>query len=86
MRQHPSKNLLGVGGGHSRKPQCQEGRVLFLRTIKYHCFKTDILRPDKVEASYIDNSKSLIGSQKMNILTNFYRESKVKTKNASKQY
>jgi excinuclease UvrABC ATPase subunit len=61
-------------------------KVLFLRTIKYHCSERDIKRDNKVEANSIDNSKNLKRGQKMNILTNFYRGSKIQAKNTCKQY
>ena len=67
-------------------PTAKQGKCSSSGQLNVTVSKTDVLRPDKAETSSIDNSKSLIGSQKMNILTNFYRESKVKTKNASKQY
>jgi hypothetical protein len=83
--QPPFKKLLrGVGGG-LEGPNARQGEFSSSGQLNITASKTDVLRPDKDEASYLNNSKSLKGSQKTNILTNFYRGSKAKTKNTSKQ-
>jgi hypothetical protein len=71
MEQYFSKKLPGL----LQAPR-QTGRILFLRTIEYHCSKNRCVRPDEAEASSTNNFLKTKKGPKMNILANFYRRPK----------
>ena len=61
MGQHPGKKLPG---GPLAGPNARQGELSSSGQLSDTASKTDVLRPDKTEASSVDNSESLKGTQK----------------------
>lgn len=70
MGQHPAKNLPG---GPPKVSNARQGDFFSSGQLNnITASKTDVLRPDKAEASFTDNSKKPEREPTLNILANFY--------------